>query len=148
MINTLIAYNPDSGSPEVITEVYSDASKNIQSVINNFKKRLYDQRVQHGILVTPEKTYFVRDNLKSLQFSHNSFDVNPISTDIILQQLHRHSGVSYILDFQIKLWLEGVSKNWSKYIPDEALPFMLPEMVGGLAEATIEEYSGLIDSTA
>ena len=46
---------------------------------------------------------------------------------------------------QVKHWLEAVAGSWSTFIPDEALPMMLPEMVGRLAEAHLEELDDVLD---
>jgi hypothetical protein len=39
-----------------------------------------------------------------------------------------------------------VAGSWSTSVPDEALPMMLPEMVGGLAEARLEEWDDVLDA--
>ena len=47
---------------------------------------------------------------------------------------------------QVKLWLEAVARSWWTFVPDEALPMMLPGLIGGLARAELEEWDELLDA--
>jgi hypothetical protein len=147
MAHTFIASDRRSGKREVIAEVHPDLDEADKPHLERLERRLYDRHVHAGILITPNNTYFVRDTLASIEFSPKSYEVIPLGTAKLLSRLQRGRVASGEgLYAQVKLWLDSVAGSWSTFVPDEALPMMLPEMVGGLAEAQVEEWDELLDA--
>jgi hypothetical protein len=112
-----------------------------------FARRLYDRHVHAGLLITPKLAYFVRDTLAKLEYSPHSYDVKELPTTTLFRVTHQ--GVVAPGDglyAQVRTWLDAVAGSWSTFVPDEALPMMLPEIVGGLAQARLEEWDDVLDA--
>lgn len=145
---TFIALDPRSGQREVIVEVRPDLAQGATNVdLEKFQRRLYDRRVHSGLLVTPPQAYFVRDRLATLEFSPKSYEVNALPTEVFFSRTDAgRVATGDGLYQQVKTWLDAVAGSWSSFVPDEALPFMLPEMVGRLAESQMEEWDDVLDA--
>jgi hypothetical protein len=148
MARTFIAFDPRSGKREVIVEVKPELGNDVSSdELDQLKRRLYDRHVNAGLLVTPDKAYFVRDTLASLEFSTTSYEVQELATATLLSRLRAGPvAEGEGLYAQVKLWLSAVAGSWSTFVPDEALPMMMPEMIGGLAESHVEEWYDVLDA--
>jgi hypothetical protein len=148
MARTFIASDPRSGRREVIVEVRPELTGGANAHdLEPFERRLYDRHVHAGLLITPGVAYFVRDTLAELGFSPGSYDVKELPTATLFRMMHR--GIVTLgedLYTQVRSWLRAVAGSWSTSVPDEALPMMLPEMVGGLAEAQLEEWDDVLDA--
>ena len=148
MACTYIAFDPRSGKREVIVEVRPDlGDEATRDDLTLFERRLYDRHVHSGLLITPLTAYFVRDTLARLEFDPGSYEVQELATATLFSRM----GVGGVaaddgLYAQVKLWLDAVAGSWSSFVPDEALPMMLPEMVGGLAQAGVEEWDDVLDA--
>lgn len=130
----------------MIVEVRPDLSRGAaKSDIDSLKRRLYERRVYSGLLITPARVYFLRDTLATLAFSTASYEVNELATEVLFRRTGDGGVVGDALYAQARRWLEAVAGSWSAFAPDEALPFMLPEMVGRLAHAEIEELNDVLD---
>ena len=148
MARTFIAFDPRSGKREVIVEVRPDLQDDAPpNDLERFQRRLYDRHVHAGLLITPGTAYFVRDTLASLEFSPQSYEVQPLATATLFSRIRVGAvATDEGLYAQVKLWLDAVAGSWSTFVPDEALPMMLPEMVGGLAESRVEEWDDVLDA--
>lgn len=148
MARTYIARDPRSGRRDVIVEVRPDLRDGAShDDLVRLVKRLYDRHIHIGLLITPETSYVVRDTFARLEFSFDSYDIQQISTAMLLSRLApRHAADSEALYAQVRTWLEGVAGSWSTFLPDEALPLMLPEVVGGLAQAQFDEWDDVLDA--
>ncbi len=146
MARTYIAFDPRSGRREVIVEVRPDlANGAVQKDLESFERRLFERHVHSGLLVTPDTAYFVRDTLATMDFSPRSYDVQNMSTEVLFSRVHGGVSEGEALYGQVKTWLDAVAGSWSTFVPDEALPFMLPEMVGRLAQSNVEERDDVLD---
>ena len=148
MARTFIASDSRSGRREIIVEVRPDLHDGAgQYDIEKFERRLNDRHIHAGLLVTPKTAYFLRDTLVSLAFSPGSYEVRKLPTETLFSRING-GGVApgEGLYAQVKLWLDAVAGSWSTFVPDEALPFMLPEMIGGLAESNLEEWDDVLDA--
>jgi len=148
MARTYIASDPRSGKREVVVEVRPDLPPDVDAQdLENLKRRLYERHIHMGMLVTPTTAYFVRDRFLSLDFSPDSYEIQKLGTSTLFSRIERGQVASGDgLYAQVKLWLEAVTRSWWTFVPDEALPMMLPEMVGGLAQADLEEWDELLDA--
>jgi hypothetical protein len=143
---TFIAFDPQSGRREVIVEVRPDLETASGADIEALERRLYERGIHSGLLITPSTAYFVRDTLGTLAFSASSYEVRELPTEVFFSRTHGgevEGGEA--LYAQVKVWLDAVSGAWSTFLPDEALPFMLPEMVGRLAQSKVEEWDDVLD---
>lgn len=148
MARTFIASDPRSGKREVIVEVRPDLL-DVQpgEDLARLERRLYDRHVHAGLLITPATAYFIRDTFASLEFSPQSYEVQELPTATLLSRINPGAvAADEGLYAQVKLWLDAVAGSWSTFVPDEALPMMLPEMVGGLAQAHVEELDDVLDA--
>ena len=145
---TYIAFDPRSGRREVVVEVRPDLEDGVtEEDLERFERRLYERRIHAGLLITPKMTYFVRDTLASLEFSTASYELKELPTSTLLSRIYPDQvAVGEGLYAQVKTWLEGVAGSWSTFVPGEALPMMLPEMVGGLAQAHFDEWDDVLDA--
>jgi hypothetical protein len=142
---TFIAFDPMSGRREVIVEVRPDLTAAAPQDLQSFEHRLYERRVHSGLLMTPATTYFVRDTFATLDFSDVSYEVAELPTSVVFSRTHRGQvAEGEGLYSQAKLWLDAVAGSWSTFVPDEALPFMLPEMVGRLAASNLQEWDDVL----
>jgi hypothetical protein len=147
MTCTFIATDPHLGRRDVVVEVHPnwwDTTSKAQ--LDAFARRLYDQRALTGILITPKSTCFFRDNFQSLDFSEQTYNIDTIATTTLFSRMYQ--GQVYdgeALCMQAKQWLQAVADAWFNAVPDEALPFMLPEIIGGLAGVELEEYNGVLN---
>ena len=147
MARTFIAFDPRSGKREVIVEVRPDLDRATPDDLKHFQRRLYDRHVHAGLLITPATAYFVRDTLASLEFSPKSYEVQPLATETLFSRIRVGTvATDEGLYAQVKLWLDAVAGSWSTFVPDEALPMMLPEMIGGLADSRVEEWDDVLDA--
>jgi len=145
MARTFIAFDPRSGRREVIIEVRPDLADALEADVVRFERRLYERHVHSGLLVTTTTAYFVRDTLAMLDFSPSSYEVHNLSTEVLFSLVRGGAAVGDALYGQVKTWLDAVAGAWSTFVPDEALPYMLPEMVGRLAQAKVEEWDDVLD---
>lgn len=148
MARTFIAFDPRSGKREVIVEVRPDlVDVEPREDLTRLQRRLYDRHVHTGLLVTPVTAYFIRDTLASLDFSPTSYEVQMLPTATLFSRINAGTvATDEELYAQVKLWLDAVAGSWSTFVPDEALPMMLPGMVGGLAQAHVEEWDDVLDA--
>jgi hypothetical protein len=146
MARTFIAFDSASGCREVIIEVHPELDQVSNNEIEKLELRMYDRRIHLSMLITPKLTYFVQDKFKTLEFSPTSYDAKNLDTQVLFRQTnHGHVIHGEGLYTQVELWLDAVSGSWSSFIPDEALPFMLPEMVGALASSNFEKWDRLLE---
>jgi len=147
MARTFIAFDPISKRRRVIIEVRPDlVSGATDADIHKFEQRLFEGRVGSGLLVTPSFAYFILDTLATLMFSTKSYEVGRLDTGALVSRTHSgHVGTGEALHGQVKTWLDAVAGSWSTFVPDEALPFMLPEMVGRLADSNLQEWDDVLE---
>jgi hypothetical protein len=143
-----IAFDPRSGKREVIVEVRLDLLDGAtEDDLTRFQRRLYDRHVHMGLLITPATAYFLRDTFASLEFSKASYEVQSLATATLFSRIRAGMiATDEELYAQVKLWLDAVAGSWWTFVPDEALPMMLPEMVGGLADSHVEEWDDVLDA--
>lgn len=147
MARTFIASDPESGRSAFLIEVRPDLREASPAELDRFKLALYDERIHSGLLIALEQAYFVRDRLTTLGFDAASFEVEPLATPILFERTHGGEvEFGNALYGQVKEWLEQVSASWWNSIPDEALPLMLPEMVGRVTGADFEEADWIFGS--
>ena len=146
MPRTFIASDPRTGKHEAVIEVRPDLLGGAtEADLAQLERRLYDRHIHAGLLVTPETAYFVHDSFKSLEFSSESYEVERLPTPRLLSRLHAEVERGEGLYLQVRQWLDAVSRAWWSAVPDEALPMMLPSMIG-LAQADLEEYGDVLDA--
>lgn len=140
MARTFIASDPQSGRRELLIEVRPDLATATQADLDRIKRALYDERVHSGLFITLERAYFIRDRLSSLEFVADSFEVGELPNTILFERTHQgRVEAGDALYGQVKEWLADVSRSWWRFVPDEALPLILPEIVGRITGAAFEE---------
>ncbi len=146
MARTFIASDPRSGRTDVIVEVHPELMTGApEADLEALKHRLHERHVDVGLLVTPAETYFIHDKLVTLEFSKETYETEQLSTEVLFRRIGG-GGVAYGdgLYAQTRLWLEAMSRNWRTAVPDEALPLVLHNLVGRLAEAEIDGLNELL----
>jgi hypothetical protein len=147
MERTFIASDPRTGKREAVIEVHPELLEGAGAPdLEQFERRLYEHRLHTGLLITPATAHFVQDSFRSLDFSPDSYEVTPLATSTLWSRVHGGVEHGEGLYLQARRWLEAVSQSWWTFVPDEALPMMLPAMVGALAQADIEEYRDVLDA--
>lgn len=91
-------------------------------------KKLYDERIRFGLVVTPKATISVHDTLSSLGFAEGAFAWASVPTGSLMGD-----------STQVLPWLESCANG--TYLSGDATirKFLLPEVVGNLLDARIEE---------
>ncbi|WP_437762488.1 hypothetical protein WMF27_46090 [Sorangium sp. So ce281] len=146
MARTFIASDPRSGKHEALIEARPDLLDGAGPAdIERFKHRLYDRHIHAGLLVTPRTAHFISDRFTSVEFSGESYDVKVLSTGKLFSRIAHDVEHGEGLYVQVRRWLEAVGRSWWSSVPEEALPMMLPAMIG-LSEADLEEYEDLPDA--
>lgn len=138
---TLLALDPQTQRIGLITEIHGSLTPeaSVESALSRLKRRMYDSNVSAGLLFTPEKTYVLRDMVTAMEFEVNEVDVWGVET----RHLFEHAKIGAPkqdlkkLCDQARRWLQAVGSSWSSFVPDDAVPYMIPEVVGRLAQAEI-----------
>lgn len=139
MARTFIAFDHVSGKWEAIIEVRPELGAADPGDIERLERRIFGRHMHAGILITPETAYFVRDTHATMEFSTDSYQVQPLATAKLFSRLDIGSvAADDGLYAQVKLWIDAVACSWWTFVPDEALPMMLSGMVGRLAGAHVD----------
>jgi hypothetical protein len=145
---TIIAVDPESRQRSMLIEIHPEIDgEPEESDVRTFEHRMFDRNVRVGLLVTRAWTYVVRDLLKAMDFAHNDFDLSKVETPLLL----RAAGLglpksSESFSRQVLRWLDAVAgSSWSSFLPREAVPVMVPEVVGNLAQANFETWEGVLE---
>lgn len=147
MTHTFIGFDPDTNRRHILVEVHPSLGKDtLKAALEMLKRRLYDNRILYGLMVTPETSYFIRDSLTEITFKPEGYEVKECPTTVLIQDSRQLTlQTENELYFQTRQWLSGVTAAWSSFVPDEALSFMLPYFIGALAGTHLEEQNGLLD---
>ncbi|AGP40135.1 MULTISPECIES: hypothetical protein [Sorangium] len=145
---TIIAVDPESRQRSMIVEIHPEIGGEAPDrVIGAFERRMFDRNVRVGLIVTPAWTYVVRDLLKSMSFDDNEFDVSKVETPLLLQAATLgppKTGGAF--SRQVLTWLEAIAGAWSSFLPSEAVPAMVPEVIGNLAQAHFEQWDDVLEA--
>lgn len=145
---TVIALDPESRQRCLIAEVHPELDGGAsEQALKAFQARLFERNVRVGLVFTRGSTYVIRDLLKSMRLADNSFDVVEIDTSLLLEAASlgtpkRGDAFSQ----QVLTWLAAVAGSWSSFLPSQALPAMVPEVVGNLAEAHFEQWNNVLEA--
>lgn len=143
---TIIVVDPESGQRSMIVEVHPEIVGEVPDQgIRVFEQRMFDRNVRVGLVFTPAWTYVVRDLLNSMSFDDNKFDVSKVETPLLLRAATLgppRPGSAF--SHQVVRWLEAIAGAWSSFLPSEAFPAMVPEVIGNLAQAHFEQWDDVL----
>lgn len=147
MARTFIASDQQTGQRKYAVEARPDLDEGEGlAELEQFKRRLYDGRIHAGLLITPKTARFVSDTFKSLEFSSDSYEVMELPTETLFKRVHEHVEPGEAFYLQVRKWLDAVNRSWWRFVPDEALPMVLSDVIGGLAHADLGEYGDVLDA--
>lgn len=149
MARTITALHPASRVRGLLVEVHGDTDPSrLRAITGGLIRRLYDRGIRVGLIVTPTATYVVRDHVTGLGFAENRFTTSaPIPTASLLQAVGDAppSTNEQELTRQIKHWMTAVAASWASFLPSDAIPIMVPDVVGQLAQADYEEWDDVLE---
>lgn len=146
-VTTFVAVDPQTGERSLIAEVHPDLDRDpSEGELRAFEQRMFDRNLRAGLCVTRATVVVVRDLLSAMEFATNSFDRQAVSTrDLLAAAGLRPNAVGPNFVRQVQTWLEAVASSWSAVIPAEAIPLLVPEVVGNLAQANLETWQGALE---
>lgn len=147
MASTVTAFDPLTGERSVIVEVHSDLTSVPPQVRREFAERLFRRNVRVGMVVTPVKILVLRDTLSSMEFNDNKYELTELETGALFE--HAKAGPparqADALKAQVVRWLEAVGTSWYSFLHPSAVPALVPDVVGGLVDANLDVWDGLLD---
>ena len=148
MARTIAAIDPSTRRRGLLVEVHPQLRDEIPpDVVNAFGRRLFERNIRVGMLVTPIKTLILRDLLRAMQFTPDEFAIGSVSTQALLNAGELGlAATDERLAQQVLDYLTAVAASWSTFLPTEAIPLMIPEAVGELAQADFELWDGLLEA--
>jgi len=149
MITTLAAIDPSTRRRGLLAEIHPEiVGKPPESIIKDFCERLFLRNIRVGLLVTPMVTLVVRDRLRSMRFSRSEYDVVTLETQSLLDVAELGTASKDEgLGKQIHKYLAAVAASWSSFVPSDAIPAMIPEVVGELAQVDFEVWNGVLEES-
>ena len=149
MTTTLAAIDPNSRRRGLLVEVHPELSEPVPSnILRDFCERLWLRHIRVGLLVTPDDTLVVRDRLSSRQFSADEYQVNALKTQTLLDAAQLGDARrDDELGRQFLEYLTAVAASWSRFLPSEAMPVMIPEVVSEIAKADFEAWDGPLEES-
>jgi hypothetical protein len=143
---TFIAMDPETRQRSLIAEAHPElVGEPSAEDLRAFERRLFDRNIRVGLFMAPSSTYVVRDLLTSMDFPDNTYDQTRIDTPVLLRAAGlsgRASAESF--NQEVERWLEALSSSWSSSLPHEAVPVMVPEVVGNLVQTHIESLDDIL----
>jgi len=91
--------------------------------------------------MSPDETRVIVDLLTSMEPSDNRYSDHAVQTALLFSQAGlgaAQSGSAFYS--QVKQWLEAVATSWFSYLHPDAVQIMVPDVIGNLAEAELEEW--------
>lgn len=109
-------------------------------------RRMYERNVRVGLLVTPLRTFVVRDLLTSVQYARNRYVSDSVPTMLLLETTGAKQPAEDedALTEQTLRWLEGAAAAWDSFVPAVATPTFVPEVVGQLAQSDFEVWDDVL----
>jgi hypothetical protein len=146
--HTILAVDPATQHRGLLVEVYTESlpEPDLQQALAGLERRLFDRSIRVGIVATPEIVLVVRDEVTELTLTANRFRVRTAPTANLLEHAglgKPRPGAAFML--QVRRWLEAIGSSWYSFLWPDAAPAMIPDVVGHLAQAELEEHDGLLD---
>lgn len=143
---TFIAVDPLSGQRSLIAEVHPDSVQPPNSeMLRDFERRLFDRNVRVGLIVTPMSTVVIRDLLSAMDFQSNTYAKDSIDASDLMRAAGLRTNVTgNIFVAQVRTWLDAVATSWHSFLPPSAVPLLIPDVVGNLAQANLEEWNDVL----
>jgi hypothetical protein len=134
--------DPLTGRQGLLIRVQADADGVSPEAVDGFVIQLFRTSIRVGLLMTPLETVVVRDALSSMAFRTNQFLQDKLETAALLKHAHLgtpKSGPAF--ESQVRRWIEAVGESWFHALPPEAVGKMVPDVVGHITGAALEESS-------
>jgi hypothetical protein len=143
----LAAIDPVSRRRGLLVEVHPELGATVPpSVRREFCGRLFSRNIRVGMLVTPQVTLVIRDRLRTMQFRDDEYEVTELPTRSLLDAANLGPArTDEELSEQFANYLFAVAASWSTFVPDEAIPAFIPEVVAEVAQANIETWDGALE---
>lgn len=148
MARTIVALDPLTGARGLVVEVHADLDTPSPEVVQSFRERLFLRNVRVGLLVTRARTLVLRDTLSRVDSQENKYELHELDTvDLFTAAKVRLPVARTDESFteQVVRMLEAVGSSWYTFLHPSAVSAMVPDVVGNLAEANLEEWDGLLD---
>ena len=138
---TFVALDPRTQERTLLVEVHPELfDQPPETLLEAFQQRLFDRNIRVGLFVTPSATVVVRDTLSSMEYRKNEYDRGSINTDSLLRVVPANDEFAS----RVRTWLDAIAGSWHSFLPHEAVPLMVPDVVGNISEATFQEWSGVL----
>ena len=147
MVHTIVAVDQATHFKGLLVEIYPESLPDgeLQNAADELKRRLFDQRIRVGIVVTPDVMLVVRDVAPEPAFKVSGFEVQKVPT----AELFEYAGLGKPrpgagLTSQVRQWLEAVGWSWYSSLWRGAVSAMVPDVVGHLVNVELDEFEGLL----
>lgn len=146
MARTIVASDPTTGGRGLLIEVHANLD-NVDDRKDAFCTRMFDTSMRVGMLVTPKDTVVVRDTLSSMERVTNRFSFDYVNTADLFaaskQKANEHISDEAGLTKRVLAWLRAVGHSWWDNLPQAAVAAMVPDVVGHLVGAELEDWEGV-----
>jgi hypothetical protein len=148
MPSTVTAVDQVTGSRDLLVEVHPELAHVAPAVVRAFSERLFRRNVRVGMIIARQETVVLRDTLSSMKFSDNRYEQHRLDTEALLAGAsvtsHPTSSGSEFVESVVRT-LEAIASSWYSFLHESAVPAMVPDVVGNLAQANLEVSEGLLE---
>ncbi len=108
---------------------------------------MFMRNIRVGLVVTREQTMVVRDTLSSMSCLTNVYAREKLATADLFAGARIRNGGQSESDFVacVLQMLEAIGSSWYSSLHPSAIPAMVPDVVGNLAQAKLEVSNGLLE---
>lgn len=105
-------------------------------LLESFQRCMFGHRVFNGLFITHKQTRVVRDFVNSRDYETNVFRIDLLDTEKLLEKMPNAD-----VEGSVRSLLACLSAgSWSRVLPKEAYPAMIPFVVGSLAGAVFQDW--------
>lgn len=148
MPSTISALDPVTGTRGLLVEVHPELTQVASDVVRAFSERMFLRNIRVGVIVARGDTVVLRDTLSSMQFRDNRYEQHELDTDALFTgakiTAHRSLPDPEFVKCVVRM-LENIASSWYSFLHESAVPSMVPDVVGNLAQANLEVWDGLLE---
>lgn len=148
MPSTIAALDPVTGSRDLLVEVHPELAQVAPDVVRAFLERIFLRNIRVGMIVARKDTVVLRDTLSSMEFRDNRYEQHVLDTHALFTgaKIAAHSSLSEpeFVKCVVRM-LEAIASSWYSFLHESAIPAMVPDVVGNLAQANLEVWDGLLE---
>lgn len=147
MAGTIAALDPTTGTRGLLVEVHPELDAPPLDAIQSLEERMFLRSIRVGLLITPTRTVVLRDTLSSIDLHDNRYETHELSTEDLFAGAKVGPAALSEAAFtqQVVRMLEAIASSWYSFLHPSAVPAMVPDVIGNLAQANLEVWDGLLE---